>query len=164
MIFSTPERYVGLISRGESGDRAGFVDGVAKLEGGRLQMSPFFRGLPNGAYRLQFDRVTPDGGAGGASARPLDLQVAWNRSPASAAPQAAIDPALYRVTLLREQDPAFGPFESWILVTDAAGFDVTAAAFEEAMRAARGWGRDVPARDVAIFRHAYLAHLAASRR
>jgi len=161
LILSTPERYVGLMSRGESGDRAAFVDGVAKLEGGRLQMSPFFKGLPNGAYRLQFERVQSEPNAG---ERPPDLEVAWDRSPASAAPQTTIASALYRVTLLREQDPAFGPFESWILVTDAAAFAPTAAAFDEAMRAARGWGRNVPAKDVAIFRHAYLAHLAASRR
>ena len=160
LIFSTPERYVGLMSRGSDAGRAGFVDGVAKLEAGRLQFSSFFRGLPAGAYLVQVERVPAEPGA----ARLPDLNIAWDRSAASAAPRTDLTPGLYRMTLMRENDPAFGPFESWILVTTAADFAATAAAFDEAMRATRTWSRDVPAKDVAIFRHAYLAHLAASRR
>ena len=161
MIFTTPERYVGLMSRGSSGDRAAFVDGVARLEGGRLQMAPFFRGLPNGAYRLQFERGSSELES---AARLPDLEVAWDRSAASAAPLTPRAPGLYRITLVRAQDPAFGPFESWILVTTAPAFDATAAAFAEAERTIRRWDGNVPAKDVAMFRHAYLAHLAATPR
>ena len=159
-IFSTPERYVGLMSRGSEGPRGQFVDGVAKLDGGRLQMSPFLRGLPAGGYRLQVEPASPDS----RTESPLPpLEIAWDRSAASGAIPATIAPDLYRMTLARADDPAFGPFESWILVAPAATFDATAAAYDEAMRAVRGWDRNVPPKDVAMFRHAFLAQLASRR-
>lgn len=160
-IFTTPERYVGLMSRGSEGPRGRFVDGVAKLDGGRLQLSPFFQGADVGGYGLNFERVMPPP----EPAAPHDaLHIVWDRSAASASPSTSLGPGLYRVTLMREGSPEFGPFESWILVVPAAEFDAAGAAYDEAMRAVRGWDRNVPPKDVAMFRHAFLAQLAASRR
>jgi hypothetical protein len=157
LIFTTPDRYVGLMSRG-GGAPGAFTDGVAKTDGSRVQLSPFFQGLPPATYRLELIATPAD-----AAARPTNVDVAWDRSPASATVAAALLPALYRVTLSRPDDPAFAPVEAWILFANG-DFAAMQAAYDEAVRATRSFDRNVPAKDVAIFRHAWLAHLAASRR
>jgi hypothetical protein len=156
LIFERPERFVGLLSRDVARDEAtSFVDGVARLDAGRLALAPFFDTLPAGPYHLRFDRVST-----GAAASPATIDVRWDRSADSATPQATIVPGLYRVGLSRPTDPTFTEREAWVLVAAGDRFGPAKAAFDDAVAATRTWGQRIPQRDVAIFRHAYLAQLA----
>jgi hypothetical protein len=157
LIFEKPERYVGLMSRGADDTAASFVDGLARLAGGRLALAPFFQTLPAGAYRLRFERVAPQTSPPAPS---FSADVRWTQGAESASLETALAPALYRVTLSRPADPVFSDREAWWLVVPDDRFDAAKAAFDHAVAASRAWGPDVPPRDLAIFRHAFLTELA----
>jgi hypothetical protein len=157
LISDRVERYVGLMSRGAPRE-ACLPDGVAKLQANRVMLSSFFGRLAPGRYRLQFTLV--DAGAGAA---PSAIDLAWDKTDASASPSVTMSPALYRVTLSRPGDAAFEPCEAWLLVSDERRFAAAKASFDDAAAATRAWDPAVPPRDIALFLHAYLGDLARQR-
>jgi hypothetical protein len=158
VIFEKPERFVGLMSRDASpGAGASFTDGVARLDQGRARLEPFLQDLPAGDYRLMFVRLSASADP---SAQPSLVDLLWDRSPESATPNETFVPGLYRITLTRPRDTTFASREAWMLLAPEPQFSASARAFGGAIDATRSWDRDVPARDLVIFRRAYLSRLA----
>lgn len=156
-IFETPQRWVGLVSRGTPG-RLDLTDQVIGVEQNQFPIGALLDKKAPGRYRVTFTPVVD-----AAPARtPVVVPIDWKGRPLRV--RIKIPHGLYTVTIAPDARNATPGREAWILITDARRAQAAANAFAEARALTRTWGADVPPNDIARFLHAYLAELAAATR
>lgn len=154
LIFQSPERWVGLVSRDVG--RVNLTDGVVQYERGRVSLAQTLTGIPAGDYEMRF---TPVDDAGAPSRRAATVPVSWTGT-APAAAAAPLGAGLYRVILSRKGSPGMVGREAWMLAAGASQTAALRARYDAAVAATRAWEPAVPRVDIDRFLHAYLAQLA----
>ncbi len=137
-------------------DQEGPREAVLSLDGGQVDLMPAFEHARAGRYRLLFAPVGR--AAAGEQLTPVALN--WKRGGTAKVAVKGLKPGLYRLLLLdatKDDEPSGA--QAWVLVTDAAWFAKTSAAFGEASAWSRGWQARGSREAERIFHRAYLDNL-----
>lgn len=142
------------VSRGD-----GIDDGVARLDGDRLQLANLLKHLPSGAHLLRFTPVSADKSATDAAA-PITLSIDWNPDEPAAFDAKGLAPGLYQVHLLNKRMRRPTGAHAIVLLATGTAFDEASSAFEQAVKVTRQWDEPTRAKAAAPFLTAYLEALA----
>jgi hypothetical protein len=153
LIFNTPTRWVGLVSRGVPTE-FDLADGVVSVSNGKLSLGTLFATVPPGDYALRLSNESD----GQANAPVLVVGVKWTGAPNQpAAP--AVPRGLYSVKMTRTGAREVLGREAWWLIVPEAQVVENRAAFAEAVALTKTWSDASPG-DIERFLHAFLAALA----
>lgn len=149
LFQESPARYITPVSRGLESQTA---DGVALLQGNRVDVAPVLQEMDLGTYRL---RVEPLSGSAGS---PASVQLQWTGSGPAFVPIPGVKPGLYRIVRLTPNgEPEAG--DAWILISGPDRFAKDSASFHSAVEATKKWPDDVDARAPRAVLRAYLDSL-----
>jgi len=142
------------ISRGD-----GIADGVAKLEGGQLDLAPLIRQLPAGAYQLQLVSMTTP-----APARPAPMMLDFKWDPDNPATIAApkLSPGIYRADAIDRRSDKKSGADALVLVVSSRDYAGKQNAFAEAVALTKTWDESSWAKAAPSFLRAYLMSLVAA--
>lgn len=148
LFANDPPRYVTPVARGLEAELA---DGVAELQGDRVDLAPAFQGVDPGTYRLRLESLSGQG-----ASTPVQLQ--WSGTGPASIPASGMQPGLYRLVRLTPNGEPTG-LDAWLLVRNPERFARDSAAFQSAVEATKNWPDDVDARAPRTLLRAYLDSL-----
>lgn len=153
LLFGSPDRYS--IHRNRTFGSA-LSDGVVRLEGGQIDLSPVLR--QSGRYYLRW-RSRPRSGETGKWSTPIGLRTERGQPALVAVPD--LKPGLYEINLQRRVGDSYETFASaWVLVSTSPGHENAAASFRQAVELTEQWGDKVEPNTSRQFLRAHLDYLA----
>jgi hypothetical protein len=153
-----PEKYSQMSVRGSAAD---LRDAVVELKDGQVNLAPAFKYIRKGTYLLLFKptREATESREQGALKPAL-----FNWDPDAPLPLRVngLRPGLYDLSLLsvQSEDHQSTGAKAWILVSDNARYEQTAAAFQQGITLTERRGKEAPADATRSFLRAYLDSLA----
>jgi hypothetical protein len=153
-----PEKYTQMSVRGPA---TNIQDAVVDLNNGQLDLGPVFKHLKKGKYLIVLEPIQHTNTlTEKATSKPISFNWDPNTSPALWVD--GIRPGLYslRIQNAQSEDTSGNRSEAWILVSDHARYERTAAAFQECTALTETWASEAPADAAWSFRRAYLDSLA----
>jgi hypothetical protein len=146
------------ISRGDA-----LREGVVKLEGNKVELSPAFANMKRGKYLLRFVPISrkPD------AKRDASLNMVsfyWDPQKPAKLEVKGLTRGAYELQQLKLEDwePQEPGTEAWILIADAAEYDKALCSYQQAVAITSQWGKDTRPTTIRDFLRAYLEHLAAT--
>jgi hypothetical protein len=153
-----PDRYVPSLSRGKGWE---LHDSVVKLTNGQIDLSPAFKNMEKGEYRLNFQPISHDKTSeSGVSLPPFPLP--WDPEHPTPVAVEGLRPDLYKVgiSVAESYTEDHEPVEVWVLVQEPGTYEKTAAAFQEAVALTKQWNEELTRSSTRGFLRAYLEYLA----
>jgi hypothetical protein len=152
-----PEKYAQMSVRGSAAD---LRDAVVEFNDGQVNLAPPFKHMNKGTYLLLFQPIngtTASRGQGALKPALFD----WDPSAPSPLRVEGLRPGLYDLSLLsvQSEDHQVTGAKAWVLVSDKAHYEKTAAAFQQAATLTEQWGKEAPADAARSFLRAYLESL-----
>ena len=153
-----PEKYTQMSVRGPA---IGVQDSVVDLNNDQLDLRSSFKNLKKGQYLVVLQPIQGvKAPTEKAASKPTPFD--WDPNTRPTLRVDGIQPGLYAVRIRNAQseDTSGNRSEAWILVSDHARYESTAAAFQECIILTEQWASDAPAEAARSFRRAYLDSLA----
>lgn len=153
-----PEKYAQMSVRGSAAD---LRDAVVNFNDGQVNLEPAFKHMKKGTYLLLFQ---PTDGTKAAREQSALKPALFNWDPSAPLPLRVdeLRPGLYNLSLLsaENEDHQVTGAKAWVLVSDNARYEPTAAAFQQGVALTKQWGKEAPADASRSFLRAYLDSLA----
>jgi hypothetical protein len=155
LLGGEPDRYSVHRKRDEE-----LPDGVVKISGAQLDVSPVFQKKSKGTYYFRLRTIPRPGDQPSKWAGPFTLN--WDRARIATVAVSDARPGLYELALLDREGDDYLPTgaSAWIVLTTPERFTETALTYQEAVELTRKWGTDVSPEGARSFLRARLDQLA----
>lgn len=150
-LFGHPETYY-VPTYARNGTPQDFQEAVVAWNSGRTDLSPVFKNMAAGSYRLVADSP-PRGSQKVALPNSIYININWNPEEPSSAATDKLKPGLYSL-------PGGSEHEAWILVAAPEDYRAAKGSFQQAVAETERWGKAVDTQTSRMFLRAYLESLA----
>jgi len=151
LVWSTPAKYVALISKGTDLNEA-----VVKLDGDQIDLAEVFSSVEKGVYFVKLDPVVRENSHSGKSFSPVSLE--WGPGQPARARIKGLVSGLYKLSIVKPDGKGFlaTDQDAWVLISNPSQYATNSDSFKEALTLTQQWGEQVHSDVVRSFLRASL--------
>jgi hypothetical protein len=150
LFLGNPDRYSAHRVRGIN-----IPDGIAQLNDGQIDITPFFKGQEKAAYSIRFQSLLRDG-LSGETWKSDRAAFDWDPGRPSKVSVSGIRPGLFKMDLEHDGEA----INVWVLLCTATYYQEAFSRFDALTMQAEKWGDEVSADRKRAYLRAYLEYLA----